>query len=737
MDKLNLLTPTIVLVVTTVINHVCKEKKSFSTSDFLVILSPTIPTIMPIIMSVIIDLYTQMMEFLKTTDIFVQLIYFLSQINLFLPKKCDAINNTSDTEYDNNDENQKTITLNCDIIFMQSLINYIIDEKNSVTFASDSNFLKFDITNSKTMNETHVWKNISIPFNNTRFSVQNITLTYSTNGTEILLSDFKLYENSKAIITEQANKCKDFVRFADFIENFDTKKYFVDFINKNEILVNLAKKTLPSLHSASFEFKMLMTLEKICPKLNKAQFLIDFIVVDEFYKKFGFGSYFKKRTTSKCASTSQIILFDYTLPYTISGEYSFTGEEVYVMKSIVDAVSGSVFDNYVNTVTNYINAHYNVLNSIKTGSASSTGSNSNSEKSNNSKTTINFYAQNINSDNFLDTVEQDFRALLKKVQNQTILKIEGSKIKIFNTKIERKEVVKTTENPEYKHYLDKKEMLGKMEKAEHTGMLMGEFFRCQVPDKEIIEKIWESSVMIKQINEKYKSLNTLYLREHDLRGLLTILTKFKNGTELFDEYGLPNKLGIMLHGLPGTGKTTTIHAIASFLQKNIYYVNLSTVETNEDLQLIFDHIVLQASGGGIIVFEDIDAMTTVVHQRKADNSHNMNAKLTLEYFLNLLQGSLTRDGTIFIATTNHLEVLDPAFYRIGRFDVKINMKKCDHYQIAMIYKKFIGLDIDPNVLIQIKIDEYSPAEIIFHLVNYISTDQSCDAIMKNFITHNV
>lgn len=222
----------------------------------------------------------------------------------------------------------------------------------------------------------------------------------------------------------------------------------------------------------------------------------------------------------------------------------------------------------------------------------------------------------------------------------------------------------------------------------------------------------------------------MYLREHDMKNLTTILGKFKNSTELFEEYGLPNKLGIMIHGKPGTGKTTTIHAIASFLQKNIYYVNLSTVESNEELQLIFDHVVLQVAGGGIIVFEDIDAMTNIVHERHKDST---NGKFTLEYFLNLLQGSLTRDGTIFIATTNHIEKLDPAFYRVGRFDIKIDMKLCDHYQIKAIYSKFVGKSIDPVVLNQIEVDKYSPAEIIFHLVHHIQSEQKCEEIMAQFI----
>ena len=43
--------------------------------------------------------------------------------------------------------------------------------------------------------------------------------------------------------------------------------------------------------------------------------------------------------------------------------------------------------------------------------------------------------------------------------------------------------------------------------------------------------------------------------------------------ELYEELGLPNKLNVFLSGLPGTGKSSIIQVIASYLQKNIYYCN--------------------------------------------------------------------------------------------------------------------------------------------------------------------
>ena len=216
-----------------------------------------------------------------------------------------------------------------------------------------------------------------------------------------------------------------------------------------------------------------------------------------------------------------------------------------------------------------------------------------------------------------------------------------------------------------------------------------------------------------------------------------------------EELGIPNKLGILLHGEPGCGKTTTIITIASYFGRDIFYVNLKSIKTNHDLKMIFDHINNSHSGGGIIVLEDIDAMTGVVEKRtnkfiqqqttlvdnKTELIDSSDDSITLEYLLNLLDGTLTYDDSIVIITTNHLENLDPALYRPGRIDNLIEMKKCDHYQIQKIFNKFMCRNIDQNVLKQIPEDTYTPAKIIFSLMNWIKKRNEPDHIIMNeFIT---
>jgi SpoVK/Ycf46/Vps4 family AAA+-type ATPase len=342
---------------------------------------------------------------------------------------------------------------------------------------------------------------------------------------------------------------------------------------------------------------------------------------------------------------------------------------------------------------------------------------------------------------------------------------KNQKIKINIIKVKKTQIVSSKPNPEYIQYEEQRANIKELASKDKDDITIKEFLLRTPPNKTIETVEIKKEVEIEQINEIYKSLDTLYLRQQDQEKLKKVLYSFLHQMELYEELGLPNKLNVFLSGLPGTGKTSIIQVIASYLQKNIYYCNINDKMTNDEVQMIFDYVIKNSIGGGIIVTEDVDAMTRIVHKRIKDSSsvsssvsssisssksstsidtellepttmeiyETKDNSLTLEYLLNLLQGSLTQDGTIFIATTNHKELIDPAFYRDGRFDVKIDMKLCDKYQINCIYKKFMNREIPEKVINRIQEDTFTPANIIFRVKDYICSDLSDEAILEPFI----
>ena len=115
------------------------------------------------------------------------------------------------------------------------------------------------------------------------------------------------------------------------------------------------------------------------------------------------------------------------------------------------------------------------------------------------------------------------------------------------------------------------------------------------------------------------------------------------------------------------------------------------------------------------------------------DKNDTNSKLSLSYLLNLLQGTITPDNLIFIATTNCIDNIDPAFYRHGRFDIRLNMKLCDRYQINKIYNKLLNKDIESSVLNRIVENKYTTAQVIFTIKDYLTDSFTDEEILKHFM----
>lgn len=275
----------------------------------------------------------------------------------------------------------------------------------------------------------------------------------------------------------------------------------------------------------------------------------------------------------------------------------------------------------------------------------------------------------------------------------------------------------------------------------------------------------------KSIGSGYKDVRNLFLREKDQTTFINVLSRFRDDKELMDELGVPNKVGIMLDGLPGTGKSTSILVMGSYLQKAIYYVDAAQIDTNDDLQAIYDYIPKNCPNGGILVFEDVDASCPVLLRRDnlqqegssgniplcvgdaddttSEHSSTTSTKrscdpdptktktektVTLDKWLNLQQGFITPDGLLTAFSTNRGHLIDPAFTRKGRIDCRIQMRMCDRYQISRIFERFIRRPIDPNVLAAIEEDVYVPVDVIAQCVNYVHSTDTPDAeIMEPFV----
>tara|TARA_B100001287_G_C22683710_1_gene532051 strand:+ start:1762 stop:3153 length:1392 start_codon:yes stop_codon:yes gene_type:complete len=182
-----------------------------------------------------------------------------------------------------------------------------------------------------------------------------------------------------------------------------------------------------------------------------------------------------------------------------------------------------------------------------------------------------------------------------------------------------------------------------------------------------------------------RDIETVYLKKGEKEKLLKKVEDFysEETRDIYLSYGIPYKCVHMIHGPPGTGKTSLIKTIASHFDTDVFILPITKDMLDTDLVSAFAYINEQDSNRKIIVIEDID---TLFDDRKEGDQNN---GITLQGFLNCLDGFTCIEGTMLFITANKPEVLDYAFIRSCRIDHKLRLDYADKYQIKNMFMRFI------------------------------------------------
>ncbi|GGI73861.1 AAA family ATPase [Shewanella gelidii] len=144
-----------------------------------------------------------------------------------------------------------------------------------------------------------------------------------------------------------------------------------------------------------------------------------------------------------------------------------------------------------------------------------------------------------------------------------------------------------------------------------------------------------------------------------------------------------SKLTVLLHGLTGTGKTGIARALAVEYSRDLYILNLSTVN-----DATVHKAIRKVPPGAMLLIEDCDCVKATVS--RAAESNVDNPPLTLGGVLNALDGVIPLEDCLVVMTTNHLERLDPALIRKGRVDVNFEVPLISAQQVNDDYKERFG-----------------------------------------------
>lgn len=140
--------------------------------------------------------------------------------------------------------------------------------------------------------------------------------------------------------------------------------------------------------------------------------------------------------------------------------------------------------------------------------------------------------------------------------------------------------------------------------------------------------------------------------------------------EIFKDIGIEPPKGILLYGLPGTGKTLLAKAVAHESQATFIHMSGSELVhkfIGEGAQLVRDIFQMAREKSPSIIFiDEIDAVGSIRTHDGTTGSAEVNR--TMMQLLAEMDGFRTRGDIKVIAATNRIDILDPALLRPGRFD---------------------------------------------------------------------
>ncbi|KAF8035406.1 hypothetical protein BT93_C1439 [Corymbia citriodora subsp. variegata] len=185
------------------------------------------------------------------------------------------------------------------------------------------------------------------------------------------------------------------------------------------------------------------------------------------------------------------------------------------------------------------------------------------------------------------------------------------------------------------------------------------------------------------------TFDTLAMDPDTKRDIMEDLRNFAAGQALYQQTGGDWKRRYLLYGLPGTGKSSLIAAMASFLGYDIYNLKLTELHSKSEIL----NLLVKTTSKSIIVIKDIDCLVNLskrskVPQAATPQSHddpgapvaahggeNGNDTITFWGRLNFPNGLWSFCGSerIFVYTTNHFEKLDPTLLESSRMDMHICM----------------------------------------------------------------
>lgn len=186
-------------------------------------------------------------------------------------------------------------------------------------------------------------------------------------------------------------------------------------------------------------------------------------------------------------------------------------------------------------------------------------------------------------------------------------------------------------------------------------------------------------------------LRDMVLRPDARETLLRVIAENRSRGRL-ERFGVSPRRRLLFHGIPGCGKTLAAAVLAGEMGLPLMTVRLDALfsrflgATAVQLRAIFAEMPRRP---GVYLFDEFDS----VAKARGDSQDVGEMNRVVTAFLQLVDADVS--GSILVAATNHVELLDRAVFR--RFDVIVPLEKPTRDQLVDLLKlrlSTVGLSVE-------------------------------------------
>ncbi|KAJ7037712.1 P-loop containing nucleoside triphosphate hydrolase protein [Mycena alexandri] len=199
----------------------------------------------------------------------------------------------------------------------------------------------------------------------------------------------------------------------------------------------------------------------------------------------------------------------------------------------------------------------------------------------------------------------------------------------------------------------------------------------------------------------HRPIESIILQDGILDDLISDAKRFFASEAWYHRAGIPHRRGYLLFGPPGTGKSSTIHAVAGELNLEIHSFSLSSAFVDD---AFLQRATATIPKRSIVLVEDIDCALPSRDEDDEDSDGGpprrggdrpRHGGVTLSGLLNMIDGIGSEEGKLFFATTNYVDRLDAALMRPGRIDRRIRYTLATGAQAKGLFERlFKDAEVD-------------------------------------------